>query len=108
MNFLKRMAAVGLSGLAIISIGGGVADAAPKARAAESCSSFGVNGLNFVCVLWDSQDYRATLYTGSEDRGLMDFNLICANGRWFGDLGAFDTGPWNDYSYVFPVGSQLA
>ncbi|MCL1841133.1 MAG: hypothetical protein FWF75_05205 [Propionibacteriaceae bacterium] len=36
----------------------------------------------------------------------MDYNLVCANGRWFGDEGAFKAVAVHQYTYVFAVGSQ--
>jgi hypothetical protein len=53
------------------------------------------------------QGYQAILIdSGNAHEDWMDFNLVCNSGKWFGDYGAFQAGPFRTYTFVFKVGSQ--
>ncbi|MDN3262791.1 hypothetical protein QWJ26_23905 [Streptomyces sp. CSDS2] len=81
---------------------------APAASAATSqCAYAGPSGYSDLCVFDVSDGYEAHLFADEDLRDrTLDFNLICANGRWFGDGGSFHAYPYNQYSYVFKVGRQ--
>jgi hypothetical protein len=80
--------------------------AAPGAVAIPPCNGESLNGGGSICLDYDPHGYNALLVQGASSHyDYMDFNLNCASGRWFGDLGAFVASPGN-HSYVFSVGSQ--
>ncbi|MFF2081772.1 hypothetical protein ACFVXG_44250 [Kitasatospora sp. NPDC058162] len=101
----------------MISISGGLALAvsaislasAGTASAGSTCNGTDLNGGGgLICATLDPSGYQASYRTGSSPAGdWMDFNLVCDNGRRFGDNGAFQAvGSDQSYTYVFSVGSQ--
>jgi hypothetical protein len=73
----------------------------------DGCSTTSLNGGGKICIDSDQKGYRAIYVAGDDARGdSMDLNLVCDNGRWFGDDGAFPAHANRTYTYVFAVGSQ--
>ncbi|MFI5975436.1 hypothetical protein [Streptomyces sp. NPDC051452] len=98
--------------LAVAAGGAGMLAAAlataPAASAANyKCTYAGPSGYSDLCIHDDPEGYRAQLFADEDLRDrTLDFNLICANGRWFGDDGSFRAYPYTQYSYIFSVGRQ--
>jgi hypothetical protein len=72
--------------------------------ASAGCYSY--SNVGSVCVNKDSRGYQAVYTRTGSGNVRTDFNLYCANGRWFGDLGAFNISQGQTRTYVFSVGSQ--
>lgn len=84
---------------------GGMASA--PAFAAQTAPCVQVDGnTGILCAKSDPQGYRVSFQKTSGAAATYDFNLVCNNGRWFGDEGAFYATSGNTYSYVFAVGDQ--
>ncbi|MFI5975435.1 hypothetical protein [Streptomyces sp. NPDC051452] len=79
----------------------------PSAAVAAPVSCANTSGGSTVCIENDPDGYRATVTPWLDlDGSTLDFNLRCANGRWFGDGGAFNAQTGYRRSYIFKVGSQ--
>ncbi|ROP57406.1 MULTISPECIES: hypothetical protein [unclassified Rathayibacter] len=61
---------------------------------------------NLVFVNTDPRGYQAKYIKNSGPSEVMDFNLACSNGKWFGSEGALTATATNTYTYVFAVGGQ--
>ncbi|GGO93352.1 hypothetical protein [Wenjunlia tyrosinilytica] len=81
---------------------------ASSAHAGSShCYFAGPASASDLCIYRDPTGYQAYLFADEDLRGhTVDFNLVCDNGRWAGDLGAFSVGAYRKYTYVFAVGDQ--
>lgn len=109
MSIARRMAGVGLSTVAMV---GAMAAFGPSAQAAgaqriaglSACSAAGNHGT--LCVTVVKQGYDISFNKVSAGTSYMDFNLVCDNGRWFGDEGAFSISKGQTRSYVFAVGDM--
>ncbi|GGO93258.1 hypothetical protein [Wenjunlia tyrosinilytica] len=98
-----------------VALGGALLIAAPTAYPAAAappddrglCVS--KSGWGELCLKQDPRGYDISYYKAwnpghQVDR--LDFNLDCANGRWFGDEGAFTMWSMKWRSYTFAVGVQ--
>ncbi|WP_189133630.1 hypothetical protein [Wenjunlia tyrosinilytica] len=62
-----------------------------------------------MCIRTDPEGYDAKVEAGMDLHGhMVDLNLMCANGHWFGDQGKFNVFFSMRWTYVFRVGSQGA
>ncbi|WP_189951343.1 hypothetical protein [Streptomyces roseolus] len=65
-------------------------------------------GSGSFCVYTDPAGYDVSYHKISGATALVDFNLVCDNGRTFGDGGAFYIAAGQQKTYTFAVGSQGA
>jgi hypothetical protein len=103
MNIAQKIGAAAVAGAAALT----VTPAVPAQAAVSACVD--VRGWGDLCISVDRQGYRITFYKYANPRDpadRVDFNLECANGRWFGDEGAFTIWSGQTRSYVFKVGAQ--
>ncbi|MEV6149904.1 hypothetical protein AB0L53_06135 [Nonomuraea sp. NPDC052129] len=100
MKAIRRTITTALSALTVA--GGLLAFGAP-AEAASQCTSTGVG---YLCVNIDPRGYDASYQKVGGSTAHVDFNLVCANGRWFGDEGSFYISAGETRTYTFAVGSQ--
>ncbi|MDN3262790.1 hypothetical protein QWJ26_23900 [Streptomyces sp. CSDS2] len=79
----------------------------PSAASAAPVTCANTSGGSTVCIGNDVDGYRATVTPWLDlDGSTLDFNLRCANGRWFGSEGAFRAQAGLARSYIFQVGRQ--
>ncbi|MFH8405331.1 hypothetical protein ACH4FX_11245 [Streptomyces sp. NPDC018019] len=108
MTIVRRMAGVGLSTVAMVgamAAFGPSAQAAPAITAGTSCVNTGSGSL---CLSADPKGYDISYHKTRGGKAHADFNLVCDNGRWFGDEGSFYISAGQVRTYVFSVGSQGA
>lgn len=94
----------GVAATTAAMVGTMVAVGAP-AQAASACTSTGNGSL---CIYTDPAGYDASYHKTSGATAYVDFNLVCDNGRTFGDNGAFYISAGQVKTYTFAVGSQGA
>ncbi len=73
--------------------------------AGTSCVNTGSGSL---CLSADPKGYNISYHKTRGGKAHADFNLVCDNGRWFGDEGSFYISAGQVRTYVFSVGSQGA
>jgi hypothetical protein len=105
---MKNMSRIGVA-LSTMVLASTLAVSNANAAESRSIACRDVSGWGELCFSNDPQGYRATFYKygNSEDPyDRIDFNMRCANGRWFGDDGAFTIYQGRTASYVYKVGFQ--
>ncbi|KUL34670.1 hypothetical protein ADL22_30050 [Streptomyces sp. NRRL F-4489] len=106
MTIVRRMVGVGLSTVAMVSA---MAAFGPSAQAATAAGTSCTNtGSGSLCLAVDPKGYDISYHKLSGGKAHVDFNLVCDNGRWFGDEGSFSISAGQVRTYVFSVGSQGA
>jgi hypothetical protein len=100
MKLTRRIITAALSSL---TVAGGILAFGTPAEAASQCTS---TGAGYLCVNVDPRGYDASYQKTSGSTAHVDFNLVCANGRWFGDEGSFYISAGETRTYTFAVGSQ--
>ncbi|MFF4710667.1 hypothetical protein ACFY2V_04555 [Streptomyces eurythermus] len=79
----------------------------PSTASAAPVTCANTSGGSTVCIGNDPDGYRAIVTPWLDlDGATLDFNLRCADGRWFGSEGAFQAQAGLARSYVFKVGRQ--
>jgi len=81
-----------------------VAGVGAVGTASAACNTY--SNVGTVCVTKASKGYDAAYTRTGPGTVKADFNLYCANGRWFGDLGPFNISNGQRRTYVFSVGSK--
>ncbi|GGO93391.1 hypothetical protein [Wenjunlia tyrosinilytica] len=98
-----------------IALGGALLIATPTAlpAAAATPDDRGIcvskQGWGELCIKLDPRGYDISYYKAANpihQVNRLDFNLDCANGRWFGDDGAFTQWSKTWRSFTFAVGNQ--